>query len=178
MDPSSISHHPSSAASTALAIATFFLRRRGRCFAGWKSDKVFYYVLVNLLNGNVFIALEKFGRKGTSALPQIGLAAIAWLDDAARIMDLNARALPLFDWNEFPKSGDSIVVADVAGDRKLMPEILKQATARWAVVSATPAIFQKRLFTYRRGKLVEMSWPAVMRFCGLTNRLIEGKCVG
>jgi hypothetical protein len=153
-----------SAASTALAIATFFLNRSRRpqktpgegtrptCFAGWKSDKVFYYVLVNLLNGNVFVAPDRFGK--------IGLVAIAWVDDAVRIMDLNARALPLFDWNEFPKSGDSIVVADVAGDRKLMPEILEQAMGRW--VDAP----QKRLFTYRRGKLAELSWKKILRFSG------------
>jgi hypothetical protein len=166
------------AGATALQIAEFFLKHRGRCFEGWSTDKVFYYILVNHLHGNVFVARNRSGL--------IALAAIAWLDNAARIRDLDARALPLFDWNGFPESGDSIVVADVAGDRRLMPEILKQVMAL-RVVSATlatapqdntapPAIFQKRLFTYRRRKLRELSWLAVVRFSGLKNLLIGSTC--
>jgi hypothetical protein len=182
--PHSAMGHPSSQAFT---LAKFFLNHRGRCFEGWSTDKIFYYVLVNLLNRNVFVALaDKFGRIGTSVLPGIGLAVIAWLDDAARIQDLDACGLPLFDWNGFPSDGDSIVIADVAGDRRLMPEILKQAIVRWgehaprvlfrAPSRETDAVArpdargaralptQKRLFTYRRRKLVELSWKTVIRF--------------
>ncbi len=153
------------------------LPRRGRCFEGWTADKVFNYVLVNLVDGNVFVAAAA----GLPTQPRsgIGLAAIAWPGDAATIIANAERGLPQYDWTGFPvctgvtngssiplcgtASLDSILVADVAGDRKLMPEILAQ-------VVAPRAIFEKRIFTYRRGgsatglRLVELSWKTVLRF--------------
>lgn len=150
----------------ATELTDFFLKHRGRCFGGWTTDKLFKYILVNCVRRNVFAARDRFGL--------IAVAAIAWLDDAARITDLDARRLPQFQWEpEHPKggsatgqwtpNGDSILIADVAGDRKFMPEILKQVTARWADAPC------ERLFTYRRGKLIELHWTTVMRFSQMRN---------
>jgi len=169
----------------AIQIAEFFLSRRGRCFEGWSTDKVFYYILVNHLHDNIFVARDRFGL--------IALAAIAWLDDEEQIVNRDIAGLPQFDW-EHPKgwtpNGDSILIADVAGDRSLMPEILKQAMVRWGAHASrvlfrassreTDAVarpdaretralpIQKRLFTYRRGKLAELSWTTVYRFSNQT----------
>jgi hypothetical protein len=138
-------------------ITRFFLMRRGRCFEGWTRDKVAKYVLVNAVYRNVFVALDRFGL--------IGAAAILWPNDAATIKAIAEAGQPQFTWSPTPRDGDSILIADVAGDRRLISQILKQVMA----VAAPPAIFQKRIFTYRRGKLVELSWPTILRFCGIAS---------
>ncbi|HTV41610.1 MAG TPA: hypothetical protein VMF08_13595 [Candidatus Sulfotelmatobacter sp.] len=154
----------------ATELTEFFLKHRGErtrprvpqdaptrpcCFGGWQADKIFSYVLVHCVRRNVFAARDRCGH--------VAFAAIAWLDDAARIKDLDARGLSQFEWEpEHPQgwtpNGDSILIADVAGDRRFMPEILKQVTARW------PEAPRRRLFTYRRGKLVELNWQTILRF--------------
>ena len=108
----------------ATEITEFFLKwcqrhgRPGRCFEGWGKEKVFNYVLVNLVHRNVFAARDRFGL--------IALAAIAWPADAATIIAKAERGLPQFDWKGFPTDGDSILIADVAGDRRLCPRFLSK----------------------------------------------------
>lgn len=170
----------------ATELTEFFLKRKGRCFEGWSEEKIFNYVLVNCVHGNVFFA--RTPGEGARPAGPIALAAIAWLGDAATIKHKAELDSPQFSWDGFSEQQspdrkgagfclarsmgnrsltvgaqlDSILIADVAGDRRFMPEILKQVMARR--VPAPPAIFQKRLFTYRRGKLVELSWATVRRF--------------
>jgi len=184
----------------ATEITRFFLSHRGRparrslggagCFNGWSVEKIFNYVLVNCVHGNVFVARAPGEGSGSSTRNQpagpIALAAIAWLDDAAAIKRKAELDLPQFSWEGFPEQQsrarqqaenrsltvgaqlDSILIADVAGDGRLMAEILKQVMGRWCDgpwrCHPLPNIFQKRLFTYRRGKLVELSWATVRRF--------------
>ncbi len=134
----------------ALAVVNFFLSHRGRCFNGWTELKISQYVLWHLLNGTVFVASEP---------PfEVALAVIAWPGNADAMQALAHYKMPQFVWQELPKNGDSILIADVAGDRKLMPEILKQVHGAW------PDSPRKRLFTYRRAKLVELSWTTILRF--------------
>lgn len=141
----------------------FFRSHRGRCFPGWDGRKIADYLLVQLVHGNVFVA--RAPGEATRPTGPIAFAAIAWLNDAERIVENDRMGLPQYDWNRFPSGGDSILIADVAGDRSLMPEILKQVMARVDKWHCHPhAIFQKRLFTYRRGKLVEPSWKTIFRF--------------
>lgn len=108
------------------------------------------YILVNAVYRNVLVALDRFGL--------IGAAAILWPNDAATIRAIAESDKPQFTWSPTPTDGDSILIADVAGDRRLMPQILKQVMAHW------PDSPRKRLFTYRRGNLVELSWKTVKRF--------------
>lgn len=140
-------------------ITNFFLSHRGKCFEGWTRDKVAKYVLVHAVYRNVFVVFDRIG--------VIGAAAILWPNDAATIKAIAEACQPQFTWTPTPKDGDSILIADVAGDRRFMPEILKQAAV------PLPNIFQKRLFTYRRGKLVELSWPTVLRFCQISRSPTE-----
>lgn len=131
-------------------VTNFFLSHRGKCFEGWTPDKVAKYVLVHAVYRNVFVALDRFGL--------IGAAAILWPNDAATIRAMAELDKPQFTWSPTPKDGDSILIADVAGDRQFMPEILRHVMAHW------PDSPRKRLFTYRRGNLVELSWKTVNRF--------------
>ena len=135
---------------SATDVTEFFLSHRGRCFEAWKAENIEPYVLVNIVRKHVFAARNSVGG--------IGIVAIAWLKNAANILADDAEGFSQFSWGFYPKNGDSILIADVAGDRKLMPEILKQVMAHW------PDSPRKKLFTYRRGKLVELSWQTVMRF--------------
>ena len=96
------------------------------------------------------MALDHFGL--------VGAAAILWPNDAAKIQAIAELDKPQFTWSPTPPNGDSILIADVAGDRGLVPQILKQVMAHW------PDSPRKRLFTYRRGRLVELSWKTVKRF--------------
>ena len=91
----------------------------------------------------------------------VALAAIAWLGNADAIQALATYGMPQFVWQELPKNGDSILIADVAGNRRWMPEILKQVYGAW------PDSPRKRVFTYRRSKLVELNWQTIFRFSGL-----------
>lgn len=145
-------------------VTKFFLKNKGRCFEGWTPNKVAKYVLVNAVYRNVFVALDNFGL--------IGAAAILWPNDAATIRAIAESDEPQFTWSPTPRDGDSILIADVAGDRRLMPQILKQVMANgpWR---CHPNIFQKRIFTYRRGKLVELSWGTVLRFCQIPQSAIR-----
>ncbi|HEV2456379.1 MAG TPA: hypothetical protein VGY98_19100 [Verrucomicrobiae bacterium] len=167
---------------TPSTITAFFLSHRGRCFENWSAEKIYNYVLVNCVHRNVFVACDGDGR--------IALAAIAWRNDAARIEENERLGLPQYDWKGFPKDGDSILIADVAGDRKLMPEILKQVMDCWCHgpwrSRSLPNIFQKRIFTYRRGRLVELGWKTVFRFmsvaapreCALTGSDVDRSFCG
>ena len=111
--------------------------------------------------------VESISREPHHPQPAIGnpqFVVIAWPDNALKIRALAAYGMPQFVWQELPRDGDSILIADVAGDRSLMPEILKQ------IMTRLPAIFRKRLFTYRRGKLAELSWGTIFRLSGLNRR--------
>lgn len=130
-------------------ISDFFWRNKGRCFEGWSTKKLHDYVLVNVVRRNVFYALD--GAK-------IGLAAIVWPEYARMIRALDAAGEPQFSWTICPHKGDSLLIADVAGQRALMPEIFKQVQERW------PDCRRQRLFTYRRGALVELTWETATRF--------------
>jgi hypothetical protein len=96
--------------------------------------------------------------RGVGPFGLIGAAAILWPNDAATIKAIADLDKPQFAWSPTPKDGDSILIADVAGNRKFMPEILKQVMDRWYDgpwrCHPQANIFQKRIFTYRRGELV------------------------
>lgn len=138
------------------ALTLFCLAHRGKCFEGWPAWKIFRFVAWHFLNQTLFVANEPNG--------EIGLIVIVWPNTARRIMFLDRNGQPQFDWQHLPLDGDAFVVADVLGNVKLLPDIWTQVSGEW------PDTPRKRLFTYRRGKLKELTWTTVRR---LTHGLIS-----
>jgi hypothetical protein len=131
-------------------VTAFMLEHRGRCFAGWTAAKVFRFVAWHILNGTLFVA---FSENGT-----LGLVVIAWPEIADDVTVRARDGAPQFVWDNVPREGDCFLIADVAGNRKLMPDILEQVSGAW------PDSPRKRLFTYRRSRLKEMDWTTIRRF--------------
>jgi hypothetical protein len=134
-------------------ITAFLLENRGRCFPGWPSATLFRFAAWHWLNGTLFAAYDSAG--------QPALVAIAWLADFATVQARARRGEPLFDWQSLPLDGDTILIADVVGNRKFTGEIIQQVHGVW------PDSPRKRLLTHRRGRLVELSWPTLVRFQSL-----------
>lgn len=133
-------------------LTVWLCQHRGRCFKEWLPWKIYRYVAWHLLNGTLFVAYDEDG---------IAMTFFAWLTDAQDVQARAAADQPQFDWHCLPGSGDSIFIAEVCGKRTFMPEILKQVGGVW------PDSPRKRLFTYRRGRLVELTWQTIHR---LTSR--------
>lgn len=146
-------------------VLRFILDNRGRCFAGWDLRKIHAYLFWHFLNGTLFVVSQRTPPKAFGATDRIEIVAIAiaWLQNETAIRLLDSLGLPQFVWASLPDDGDSILVADVCGSRIMISEIVQQVMAHW------PDSPRKKLFTYRREKLVKMSWKQVLRFAGHPN---------
>lgn len=135
-------------------ITVFLLERRGKCFAGMDAAKLFRYVAFNLINGNLFVERDETGR--------VQMVVFAWRDDAGEILRRDADNEPQFTWQMPNHEGNSILIGQVIGKRRWMPQLLNMVMAHW------PASPRLRLFTYRRRhdapRLTEITWPTITRF--------------
>lgn len=135
------------------AITVFLLQHRGPCFAGMDAAKLFRYVAFHLLHGCVFVAYDAAGN--------ISTVFFAWPLDRAEMLRRDAAGEPLFIW-EAPKcDGDAFFIGGIVGKRRFGAEVFKQVSGAW------PESPRKQVFTFRKGKLVELSWKELTRFCGL-----------
>ena len=127
----------------------FLMEHRGRCFDGWPASQLYKFCAYHWLNGTLFASCAPDGA--------FRLVVIAWLENAARIIARAAAGTPHFTWEQLPKDGDSILIADVVGERSLLPDVRRQVNGAW------PDSPRKRLFAFRKGRLVELAWPTIDR---------------
>lgn len=130
-------------------LTVFCIEQRGKCFAEFDAAKLFRYVAFHLLNGTLFVGYEN---------GKVALVVFAWPENSDDLRCRNDTGTPLFVWQQPATDGDAFLIGGVVGNRKFMPEVLKQVNGAW------PDSPRKKLFTFRRGRFVEISWKAVERF--------------
>lgn len=139
-------------AGKAREICAFCIARRSaKVFANDTDGRIFFrYVTFQLLSGNVLVV-----RQGG----QISGVAFVWPERAADVLAREARGEEHFNWRPPVVGGDAVVIGQVIGTRTASFGWRKLAVQRW------PDFHARRLFTWRRGKLVELCGKAVKRFC-------------
>lgn len=132
-------------------IAIFCLAHGGHLYAGWNATKLFKYLSFQWLSGNMAVVHEG---------PDIAGVFIAWRDFVSEIKRRERAKEFHFNWQLATDGGDALMIADVIvkkeGDN--LTRLLQLASATW------PDWKMRRLFTHRRGELVEISPAAARRF--------------
>lgn len=135
---------------------TRFCERNGGkwCFSGLKGERLFRYVAFCHLTGRLMVVIQG---------DQVRAVATAWPEWTEHVEARAAERLPQFSWtNTLPKdAGDALFVADVVTspnhEREDLQSLMFGAMAKWR------DLMDRRLFTYRRGKLVELSQKVLGR---------------
>ena len=117
-------------------IAVYCLRRRKSCFEGWPAPVVFKYFAFHFLAHTICVARE--GR----AILGVG---IAYSGPESYFREREGKP---FDW-QLPVAGETLYVADIVSSKRGVPRLW------WWGMWKHPWI--KKILTYRRGKLVELS---------------------
>ncbi len=118
----------------------------------------FRYLVFHYLAGNIFIV-----RQGA----KIAGVAIAWTERARDIEQRAALDEPQFAWRVPLSGGDAVMLGEVVGKRRLAGGWRKLALERW------PDLHARRIFTHRRGRLKELPYAAIKRFCRATTIPVE-----
>ena len=144
-----------SAVAFTAEVTRFVVERRlgTPCFVDWPVYKVFTYAGFCLMRRMCACAVEN-GRLVT--------VAFGWPGWGEHIEARAAAGAPEFTWSNPIQGGDSIFIAEVIGERSRL-RVLWDSLGEWC-----PDIDERRIFTYRRDKLVELP-QALMR------RLIYGQ---
>lgn len=146
------SHVMANVARRVREVCQFVIQNRGRCFPvdQWPERKLFRYLTWHFLNGNVFLV---------RACGEICGMAIAWPDIAREVEVREAMGEPHFTWKPQIRAGDCVMIAEVIGTRQSAFGWRKLALERW------PDLHARRFFTFRRGKLKEISYGSIKNFC-------------
>ena len=135
-------------------LAVFCIEQRGKCFAEFNAAKLFRYVAFHLLNGTLFVQRDENGK--------VQMVLFVWRDDAGEILRRDAANEPQFSWQMPNNDGNAVLIGQVIGNRRWMPQLFSQVMAHW------PDSPRLRLFTYRRRenapRLTEITWPTLTRF--------------
>ena len=131
----------------------FALDHGGACYDGWPHDLVFRYLAWQFCARQICVVHDR-------ASIELAGFLVLWPDDSTQIRYREAEGLPHFDW-QLRSGGDSYILAEVIvreGDRGWAVRRLGELAARrW------PDWKLRRLFTWRRGRLVELNPAAVAR---------------
>lgn len=129
-------------------LALFCLARGAGCYAGWTGEKIFKYLAFQWFTNGLFVCTE--GKA-------IGGVLIAWPASAERILQREVAGDFHFAW-EKPVDGDALMIADVIANKRSASRLVQMASAQW------PDWKMRRLFTHRRGRLVELQPRAIERW--------------
>ncbi len=122
--------------------------RSGPVFKTWPREKVWTYVGFCSTRRMCAVAIEK-GR--------IVTVAFGWPAWGEHVEARAAAGAPEFTWSNPIQGGDSIFIAEVIGDRRHL-RTLYDTLGEWC-----PDLDERKIFTYRRGKLVELSQKTMQR---------------
>ena len=117
----------------------------------WPVPTVFAYVFFHVVARTVFIV-----RQGS----EIAAVAFAWSNPETEIRKRAAAGSPQFDWRRTGEEADALFVAQVIGRWELLPRLVRQIVARW------PDAERRKIFTYRRKRLVELKPDVIARLRG------------
>jgi len=127
-------------------VAVFMIARGKKFFNGWKAPVIFKYVAWHFLCGNLFVVRDHGA---------IAAAGIAWPTTVNDIYWRDHERLAQFDFT-VPQSGEALLVAEVVGSPSACLKLWQLAMNRWPHI--------RRIFTYRRDKLVELHLATIERF--------------
>lgn len=144
--------------------AVFCLEHGAKLFAGWSGDKLFRYLAFLWLTNCLFI-------ERAPGNEIIGVLS-AWPDVADEILQRERNGEFHFNWRQprVIEDSDAFMLADIVVSKSaienrqskiILTRLVAQATAQW------PDWKLRRVFTYRRGRLVEITQPTAKleRFC-------------
>lgn len=130
--------------------AIFFLERGPAFYRVWPGEKLFKFLAFQWLAGCLILARD--GRDIRGAL-------IWWPDDSSRILEREMAGDYHFAWQLPAEAGDAILLGDViATDNNSLSRLVQMASER------RPDWKMRRIFTHRRGRLVELKPRAIERF--------------
>jgi hypothetical protein len=132
-------------------LAIFCLTHGAKLYTGWTGEKLFKYLAFQWFSGNLV-----WYRDDEANLAGV---FIAWRDSVVKIEPHLGTSEYLFNWGPTDVFGDALTIGDViVKHRDGLTRLLQLASARW------PDWKMRRLFTHRRGELVEISPAAARRF--------------
>lgn len=139
-------------AAKAREICVFCIQNRNeRVFAEDTDGRIFFrYVTWHLLAGNVLVVRQQ---------GKISGVAFVWPERAADVLERAKTGEPQFNWRQPVQGGDAVMIGQVIGTRTASYGFRKLCLQRW------PEFHARRMFTHRRGKLVEMPAALIKRFC-------------
>ena len=127
-------------------VTMYCLRRKGKCFDGWKPEIVFRYVAFHFLAGTLEII-----RDGRAILG----VAVGYTGDASYFWE---RAGKPFDWT-LPPAGNTLYLAEIIASKKAVERLWKRALEKYPWINS--------ILTNRRGKLVEVHMSQLERLARL-----------
>jgi hypothetical protein len=132
-------------------VAIFCLTYGGHLYAGWDATKLFKYLSFQWLSGNVVLVHDG---------AEIAGVFVAWRDFASEIARREHAKEFHFNWRSNIEGGDALLIADVIVNKQgnNLTRLLQLASATW------PDWKMRRLFTHRRGELVELAPAVTARF--------------
>lgn len=105
----------------AQAVTEFCLSKGKRLFDGWPVRTLFTYVFFHLTDGTCFVSRGR---------GKIKAVAFAWRMPAHEIFTNHEVRKSLFSWR-IHQQADAIFVAEVIGNQKRLPHLIRQGMARF-----------------------------------------------
>jgi len=131
-------------------VTDFFMARKGRhCLPTITAEKAFRYLAFCHLTGRLNVRCRPNGA--------VDCIVICWPDFKERIEAKHAEGMSQFEWGKV-RPGDCIFLAEVVGSRSGVKALYQ------GLVEAFPNLLRMPVYTYRRGKLVQLTQPAIERF--------------
>lgn len=144
-------------ARRAVELSEFIIKNRGRAFEGWPVPLIFQYCFYHLAEGTAFTVRDKDGIAGV---------AFAWGMSPGEIRRRDAAGESPFQWERSVDGAGGLFLAEViAAEPKQKAENRKQKLQRLyrQMLKRWPDFARKKIYTYRAGKLVELSAAAIAK---------------
>ena len=130
-------------------LTAWVCEHRGRAFKEWRPAIIYRYLAFHALNGTVFVVRKNKKLAGM---------AVAWSGDFHHFSNRDNLRLPYFDWT-LPEKGSTLLLCEVITTQ---PGATKGLYAK--LKSAYPQC--RRLLTYRRNRMIELSLKHLAGFYG------------
>ena len=151
-------------------LTEFCLRHGGRCFDGWPVKTLFEYCFFHLVDRGVFIVRDH---------GEIVACMFAWGTSVPAIMMRHGNHAAPFCWERSRNHEQALFLAEVISTGKTakiarshLVQMVRQGAAKW------PDWKQKRIFTYRDKKLVELPHDVIQRMLGSWRRATSPDTAG
>jgi hypothetical protein len=129
---------------------TEFCWRNGRsAFPGWEVPTLYAYVFFHVVDRTVFLVREH---------GEISAVGFMWGVPESEIRSRADAGEPVFCWKRSQDNADSVFMAELVGSAAEFPRLTRGAEQRF------PEWWKrKKVFTFRRGKLVQLDRDTIER---------------